>query len=193
MKSSEIAYLLWCGCFFGGCGLHRIYLGKYGTGILYLLTFGLFGIGQFIDLFRIPGMVRDENLKRRYLYYENAPININIHGATTHDISLGQDAWNTYQAQPAPPEPSPEEAAKTLEKTILKLAREFRGRLTPVELAANSTLSIEDADKALEDVVRRGYANITVTESGSIVYEFPGFLRFDSSSPSDSGEYDEIH
>lgn len=34
----------------GGLGAHKFYEGKTGMGILYLFTFGLFGIGWFIDL-----------------------------------------------------------------------------------------------------------------------------------------------
>lgn len=38
-------------CFFlGYLGFHRFYAGKVGTGILYLLTGGLFGIGVFVDM-----------------------------------------------------------------------------------------------------------------------------------------------
>ena len=32
------SYALWCASFLGFAGLHRIYLGKYATGILWLLT-----------------------------------------------------------------------------------------------------------------------------------------------------------
>ena len=44
--------LLLC-LFCGGIGVHRYYVGKIGTGILYTLTIGLFGIGCLVDLIKI--------------------------------------------------------------------------------------------------------------------------------------------
>lgn len=47
-KSRLISLLL---CFFlGVLGVHRFYVGKVGTGILYLLTLGFMGFGVLIDL-----------------------------------------------------------------------------------------------------------------------------------------------
>ncbi len=58
-KSRWVALAL---CFFlGGLGVHRFYVGKIGTGILYLCTAGLFGIGWIIDFFSILfGHFRDK-------------------------------------------------------------------------------------------------------------------------------------
>lgn len=62
MKSKTVAYLLWF--FLGILSLHRFYLGKIGTGILYLLTGQLFGIGWIVDLFILGGMVDNYNNKK---------------------------------------------------------------------------------------------------------------------------------
>ena len=47
------AGLMCLGWFVGINGLQRFYVGKIGTGLLWLFTFGLLGIGQLIDFIRI--------------------------------------------------------------------------------------------------------------------------------------------
>ena len=45
----------------GGLGIHRFYVGKTGTGILWLFTVGFFGIGWGLDLlFILFGAFRDK-------------------------------------------------------------------------------------------------------------------------------------
>lgn len=60
-RSVALSYGLWCLSLVGVCGVHRLYNRKPVSGILWLCTFGLFGIGQLIDLFLIPGMVEQTN------------------------------------------------------------------------------------------------------------------------------------
>ena len=62
-----VAYILWAFGFMGFCGIHRFYSGKITSGLVYFFTLGFFGVGQFVDLFLIPGMTRERNL---HLLYE---------------------------------------------------------------------------------------------------------------------------
>lgn len=61
MRSTPVAYLLWF--FFGLLGVHRFYLGRPISGVIYLLTGGVFLIGWILDIILIPGMVRITNLE----------------------------------------------------------------------------------------------------------------------------------
>lgn len=58
--SKTIGYLLW---FFGFTGAHRFYYGKPVSGTIYFFTFGLFLIGWIVDLFLIPSLDREADLR----------------------------------------------------------------------------------------------------------------------------------
>ena len=72
VKHNLVAYLLWLLGGFGVLGLHRFYLGRWITGLIWLFTGGVFLVGAIIDLFLIPEMVQVENLSRELLRAGNA-------------------------------------------------------------------------------------------------------------------------
>ena len=60
--SKTIGYILWI---FGFTGSHRFYYGKPVSGTIYFFTLGLLFIGWIIDLFLIPAMDREADLRFR--------------------------------------------------------------------------------------------------------------------------------
>ena len=59
-KSKMVALILCIIGFFGFGGLHRMYVGKVGSGVLHFFTYGLCAIGTIIDLISIlSGGFRD--------------------------------------------------------------------------------------------------------------------------------------
>jgi TM2 domain-containing membrane protein YozV len=55
-----IGYILWI---FGFTGSERFYYGKPISGTIYFFTLRLFFIGWFLDLFLIPSMARQADLR----------------------------------------------------------------------------------------------------------------------------------
>ncbi len=58
--SVTIGYIVWI---FGFLGAHRFYYGKQISGLIYFLTMGLFLIGWLVDLFLIPNMAKDADIR----------------------------------------------------------------------------------------------------------------------------------
>ncbi len=150
MYETGIAYLLWFLGGFGTLGFHRFYLNKVGTGILWLLSGGMFGIGAFVDLLTLPMQVREANLRKSY-----------------------QAALNGPQVRPLV-QTSPKDS---LERVILKVARKNSGYVTASEVALDGDFSIEEAKAALEKLSATGFAEMRIRTSGVIVFVFPEFMR----------------
>ena len=68
--SAAIGYILWI---FGFLGVHRFYFGKPVSGTIYFFTLGLFLIGWIVDLFLIPGMEREADVR-----FSPGPIDYNL-------------------------------------------------------------------------------------------------------------------
>ncbi len=65
-----IGYILWIFGFLGG---HRFYYGRPISGTIYFFTLGLLFIGWIVDLFLIPGMDRDADIR-----YTPGPIDYTV-------------------------------------------------------------------------------------------------------------------
>ena len=61
--SYNVAWLLLT--FLGVFGLHRFYMGKWLTGLLYLVSGGLFLLGVLYDFWTLNSQVSEANLSRR--------------------------------------------------------------------------------------------------------------------------------
>lgn len=99
MKSKGTAYLLWLVSGFGILGLHRFYLGKVGTGILWFFTWGLGGIGCIYDLFTLSSQVDMVNMRLNFRsggnnLHNQIHVNVNVPGYPMHG------AYPAHGAQP---------------------------------------------------------------------------------------------
>ena len=148
-----IAYFLWFISGFGALGLHRFYLGKIGTGLLWLFTGGLGFVGSIYDAISLPRQVEEANIRdqvRRRIAYE------------------GAGYMPAYEA--------PARRADS-EKTALRVAQKNGGFVTPGEVALECELSVDEARSLLEKLAAKGHAEMRVRSSGVIVYFFPEFAR----------------
>ena len=156
---TETAYLLWALGLFGICGLHRFYAGQTVWGIVYLLTFGLFGIGQLVDLVLVPAMVktRNDQLRRKYL-------------AEWGEDGLAMPVPADRNLVAAQAVSQPQEDPMQL---LLKAAHANGGKLSKAQVALHTGLSTERVEALIQAALRSGYADVANDpDSGAVRYVF---------------------
>ncbi|MDX2240112.1 MAG: NINE protein [Leptolyngbyaceae cyanobacterium bins.302] len=154
MNSKGMSYLLWLSILLGLGGLHRFYNGKMISGCLWLLTGGLFGIGQIVDLFLIPDMVDAHNLKR-----------VNQLGGSPY-----------APAQPAISRliDAPKYREDQLRSQVLKAAQKRGGKISVTQAVADTGAGFSEVEGTLLGMAKKGHADIqNDPKSGAVVYSFP--------------------
>ncbi len=147
--SRGTAFLLWLSCALGFAGIHRFYLGRYGTGLLWFLTFGLFGFGQLYDLFRIPALVGEENAKAAALTGRNRKL-------------LGAPVLHERNPQPV-----------NLEVALTRCAARRGGQITVAQGVIDCGRSFKEIEAKLDEMLHAGYVGIdNDAETGAVIYTF---------------------
>lgn len=155
MYSLGLAYVLWLLSGMGALGLHRFYLGKVGTGILFILTGGLGGIGSIFDLITLPAQVKQKNMELRLQKRRQKLL----------DVS-GTDR---------PAAVLPGGKMTNPEIKVLETARKYKGFITASDLVVEAGFTVVDAERCLERLSSQGFAEVRVNDNGSVVYHFQDF------------------
>jgi Fic family protein len=117
-------------------------------------------IGSIYDFFTLGGQVREANM-RNALYSDIA--------------SARRNGWryvNDGHARVV-------NEKESVERVILKLAKENNGMLTASEVALAANISIDDAKKDLDALLKKGIAELRVRKSGALVYTIPEMMDRD--------------
>lgn len=147
---TAISYLFWIAGLSGLCGLHRLYNGRIVTGLLWMFTLGLCGVGQLVDLALIPGMAEQRSRQLKKRKYQLGQFD-------SPAVVVNSDT----RAQP-------------LMIQLLQLAKRNKGRLLVTDCVLETGATFAEVELQLTDLVKSGYAHITNdTNSGVVVYEIP--------------------
>lgn len=178
MRSLTVSYLLAALGFLGVSGVHRFYMGKPITGIIWFLTGGLFMLGTIYDLITMESQVREANryalpAGQAMLPPGAAPYQGGYPPNPAYPPAPGYAPAGPTYAPPQDPNADLRDPTVDLELRVLKLARLRGGKLTAASTAAELAIPVSDADAKLTEIAKAGHANVDITEEGAVVYDFP--------------------
>lgn len=161
MHKKSTTYVLWLFCLFGMGGIHRLYNRKIATGLLWLFTGGLFGIGQLIDLILIPDMVDEYNIKARMQL-----------GLSPYGVPLDQSVPTLLRDSNGVIPPAPLTTEQRMLR-LLKAAQRHDGKLSVTQAVIDTEMSFTEVEATLKEMLRTGYV-VTGNDptTGVVIYDF---------------------
>ena len=132
---------------FGTFGAHRFYLGQVGWGLTYLVFFwtGIPSVASIVEGI-IYLTMSDQDFALKYM------------------TPPGYMVVPSVAAQEMP-----------ITNQILRVARQLQGRVTAVEVAAETDIPLDQIKAELERLAVKHNCQMTVGEAGLVVYYFPEF------------------
>lgn len=181
MNDIGTSYLFWFGSFLGLAGLHRLYNKKIFSGFLWLFTWGLFGIGQLIDLFLIPSMVEEHNREFStppgllHSPVSSSQRKIPLETTVMVRSPLPDDAVTHPREIPnrITPPLTRRRRRDRLTVELLKAAQNRDGQLCVTQGVLDTGATFAEVEAALHDMVKSGYvcaSNHPI--SGVVIYDF---------------------
>ena len=180
MNNKFYSYLFWAACLIGLSGCHRLYNGKIITGLIWLFTYGLFGIGQFIDLLLIPSMVEEHNAKVRSqldISSEALPLQISDNSPPTFVKRLLNFDFLRSQLFQSNEEGamklSPPKTRQQLMVALLKAASLKGGKLSVTQGVMATGSSFTEVEETLKEMLKTGYVSVeNHPDTGIVIYDF---------------------
>ncbi|MEM7402841.1 MAG: TM2 domain-containing protein [Myxococcota bacterium] len=153
-KNLTISYVLCAvGMFTPLAGLHRFYLGRPVSGMLYTMTWGFFGIGTFLDMLQMPLLVQETNAL-----------------SSARNVDMLMDSWLDSQEYTTEP--------NSIDNRILHLANSNQGTVTVQMVSLETGLSLQQSQQELDRLLKEGFCTVDVSDDGCMLYTFQGLSTY---------------
>lgn len=178
-KYASTAYVLWFFSIFGLLGFHRHYLGKYGTGCLWMFTCGCFGIGALVDLLTLTNQVNQHNTALRANLFSQ-----NQNQQTNTQINFQATSFNQTTAQQIKPlqssnvhtkeQPIKQDFADEIIKTINRAQTDSH---TSEVIEESKIVSVLDKSYSIKPQIQPEEKKIEQTENVVISEDIPSEIE----------------
>jgi predicted transcriptional regulator len=125
-----------------------------------MFTGGLGMVGSIYDFFTLPGQVREANLRNALFNRGGGGYPVNWRYAADGQSRVVKEK-------------------ESVERVILKIAKQNKGVLTASEVALEANIPMDEAKRDLDALVSKGFAEMRVRKSGTLVYTLPELMDAD--------------